>query len=117
MVPFFAAERCESAVCENAHEGMGSSLACAVRPAGKADGYVVALADMPFVRPTTIAAVRDALGVGAHLAAPTSPPRAAIPWGSAARSTNSLIPSAAAKAPPHPFAPQEPRPSRIPAAN
>ena len=66
----FAAERCESAVCENAHEGMGASLACAVRAAGKADGYLVALADMPFVRPTTIAAVRDALAAGARLAAP-----------------------------------------------
>lgn len=63
-------ENCEIAVCENASEGMGASLACAARAAGEADGYVVALADMPFVRPTSIAAVRDALAGGASLCAP-----------------------------------------------
>lgn len=65
-----AAEGCEVVVCEHAASGMGASLACAVRAAGAADGYLVALADMPFVRPSTIAAVRDALAQGALLAAP-----------------------------------------------
>ena len=65
-----AAEGCEVAVCEQAAAGMGASLACAVRAAGAADGYLVALGDMPFVRPSTIAAVRDALAAGAPLAAP-----------------------------------------------
>lgn len=64
------AEGCEIVVCENASEGMGASLACAVRAAKGADGYLIALADMPFVRPTSIAAVRDALLGGAALAAP-----------------------------------------------
>lgn len=64
------AEGCEIAVCDSAAEGMGASLACAARAAGPADGYVVALADMPFVRPSTIAAVCDALAAGAPLAAP-----------------------------------------------
>ena len=63
-------EGCRIVVCENAAEGMGASLACAVRAAGRVDGYLVALADMPFVRPSTIAAVRDALASGAALAAP-----------------------------------------------
>ena len=65
-----AAEGCEVAVCEQAATGMGASLACAVRAAGAADAYMVALGDMPFVRPSTIAAVRDALAAGALLAAP-----------------------------------------------
>jgi molybdenum cofactor cytidylyltransferase len=65
-----AAEGCEVVVCGNAPEGMGASLACAARAAGEVDGYLVALADMPFVRPTSIAAVRDALAAGASLAAP-----------------------------------------------
>jgi molybdenum cofactor cytidylyltransferase len=64
------AESCEVVVCPNADEGMGTSLAYAVRAAGAADGYLVALADMPFVRPTSIAAVRDALASGAQIAAP-----------------------------------------------
>jgi molybdenum cofactor cytidylyltransferase len=62
-------EGCEVVICENAAEGMGASLACAARAAA-ADGYLVALGDMPFVRRTTIAAVRDALAGGAALAAP-----------------------------------------------
>ena len=61
---------CEVAICENAADGMGASLACAARVAGATDGYLVALADMPFLRRTTIAAVRDALAGGARLAAP-----------------------------------------------
>jgi molybdenum cofactor cytidylyltransferase len=65
-----AAEGCEVVVCPRAAEGMGASLACAARAAGAADGYLVALADMPFVRPSTIAAVREALERGATLAAP-----------------------------------------------
>ena len=64
------AEGCEIVVCANAADGMGASLACAARAAGPRDGYLVALADMPFVRPSSIAAVRDALAGGAPLAAP-----------------------------------------------
>ncbi len=64
------AEGCRVSVCENAAEGMGASLACATRSAGEAEGYVVALGDMPFVRRSSIAAVRDALAAGALLAAP-----------------------------------------------
>jgi molybdenum cofactor cytidylyltransferase len=64
------AEGCEVAVCERAAEGMGASLACAARAAGEADGYLVALGDMPFVRPSSIAAVREALERGAQIAAP-----------------------------------------------
>ena len=63
-------EGCEVVVCEKAAEGMGASLACAATQAQEADGYLVALGDMPFVRRTTIAAVRDALAAGAPLAAP-----------------------------------------------
>jgi molybdenum cofactor cytidylyltransferase len=63
-------EYCRVVVCENAAEGMGASLACTARAAGRADAYLVALADMPFVRRTSIAAVRDAIASGAVLAAP-----------------------------------------------
>jgi molybdenum cofactor cytidylyltransferase len=66
----FQSEGCKAVVCERAHEGMGASLACAARAAGKRDGYIVALADMPYIRPSSIAAVRQALEGGAALAAP-----------------------------------------------
>lgn len=64
------AEGCEVVTCENAAEGMGASLACAGRAAGTADGYLVALGDMPFIRPSSIEAVRAAIEAGAPLAAP-----------------------------------------------
>jgi len=70
LAELLRAEGCEVTLCANADEGMGASLACAVRAAGAADGYLVALADMPFVRPTSIGAVRDALAGGARIAAP-----------------------------------------------
>jgi molybdenum cofactor cytidylyltransferase len=70
LAGLFEKEGCAVVVCENASEGMGASLACAVRAAGDAGGFVIALADMPFIRASTIAAVRDALAAGAPLAAP-----------------------------------------------
>jgi len=79
------AEGCEVVVCDRSEEGMGASLACAARAAGAADGYLVALADMPFVRPSSIAAVRDALAAGASLAAPYFRTRRGHPVGIAGR--------------------------------
>jgi len=70
LTSILTAEGCEVFTCDHAAQGMGASLACAVRAAGRAQGYLVALADMPFVRRSSIAAVRDALAAGAPLAAP-----------------------------------------------
>lgn len=78
-------EGCEVVVCDTAAEGMGASLACAARAAGSADGYLVALGDMPFVRPSSIGAVRDALAAGAPLAAPFWRARRGHPVGIAGR--------------------------------
>ncbi len=80
-----AAEGCEVVVCEDADAGMGASLACGARAAGDVAGYLVALADMPFVRPSTIAAVRDALAGGAPLARPYFRTRRGHPVGIAGR--------------------------------
>ena len=85
------AENCRVVVCENAHEGMGASLACAARAAGEAGGYLVALGDMPFVRRSSIAAVRDALAAGAPLAAPYFRTRRGHPVGIASSFYGELI--------------------------
>lgn len=61
----------EICVCARSQEGMGASLACGVRASAAADGWIVALADMPFIRPTTIAAIVQALQGGAAIVAPT----------------------------------------------
>lgn len=62
---------CNTVVCKNAGEGMGTSLAAGVRAASEADGWVVALADMPFLRPETIRVIAKALSEGAAIAAPS----------------------------------------------
>ena len=56
--------------CAHADEGMGASLACGVAAAPDADAWVVALADMPWIRPGTIRSVAEALERGADIAAP-----------------------------------------------
>jgi len=78
-------------VCDDAAEGMGASLACAARAAGEADGYLIALGDMPFVRPSSIAAVRDALAGGAPLAAPYFRARRGHPVGVSGRFRRELL--------------------------
>ena len=55
--------------CARADEGMGASLACGVAAASDADGWIVALADMPWIAPAAIAVVADALRDGADIAA------------------------------------------------
>lgn len=83
-------EGCKLVVCENAAEGMGASLACAVRAVADADAFVVALADMPFIRSSTIAAVRDALVAGAPLVAPYFRARRGHPVGISAKFRSEL---------------------------
>ena len=61
---------CNTVVCKNASEGMGTSLAAGVRAASEADGWVVALADMPFIRTETVRTVARAISEGAAIAAP-----------------------------------------------
>ena len=56
--------------CARADEGMGASLACGVAATGDAGGWVVALADMPWIAPATIRRVVEALAAGASIAAP-----------------------------------------------
>ena len=91
LVEILKNEGCEVVVCENADDGMGASLACAARAAGKAGGYLVALADMPFIRRSSIAAVREALVSGAPLAAPYWRSRRGHPVGIAGRFFDQLV--------------------------
>jgi molybdenum cofactor cytidylyltransferase len=56
--------------CPEAVDGMGVSLAAGIRASADAAGWVVALADMPFVDPVTIRRVAQAIEAGADVAAP-----------------------------------------------
>ena len=75
-----AAEGARVVRAERAAEGMGASLAAGVDAAGAADGYVVALADMPWIAPATMARIARCIGTRCdhRRAAPrrrTRPPR------------------------------------------
>lgn len=66
-----AALGCEILCCENADDGMAASLVTGLAHAAHAAGWVIALADMPCVKPETIEALVAALGRGAAIAVPT----------------------------------------------
>mgnify|MGYP006371076303 CR=1 FL=1 len=66
----FLAENIQVVVCDNANEGMGASLACGVRAAQDADGWVIALGDMPFIQSETISEVAEQIAHGAVIVAP-----------------------------------------------
>lgn len=57
--------------CEQADQGMGVSLSAGVAASSDARGWVIALADMPFIKPETIKSVVALLQDGAPLAAPS----------------------------------------------
>lgn len=67
--------------CPEAASGMGASLACGVRAMPEADGWLIALADMPFIRADTFRAVAALLRAGAVLAAPRHMGRRGHPVG------------------------------------
>ena len=76
-----AAERAHVIECPDARLGMGHSIACGVRASAEADGWIIALGDMPFIESATIAAIADALRAGAALVAPAHAGRRGHPVG------------------------------------
>ena len=59
-------------VIENprADEGMATSLAAGVNATSDASGWLIALADMPWIKPATICALAEKLNNGASMVAP-----------------------------------------------
>ena len=78
-------------VSERAHEGMGESLKTAVEAVRDADGWIVALADMPFIRPETHSRIAQALKDGATIAAPSYRGERGHPVGLSARFRDELL--------------------------
>lgn len=66
---------------DRAERGMGASLAFGVASEPDADGWIVALADMPFVRPETVKALARELRAGASIVVPVSNGRRGHPVG------------------------------------
>lgn len=85
------AEGMRIAVCRDAAGGMGHTLAAGVRASEGAAGWVVALADMPGILPSTIALVAQALGGGASIVAPRFRGDRGHPVGMASRFRDDLL--------------------------
>lgn len=62
---------CEVIECQTADQGMGASLVHALLHARAAAGWIIALADMPYVQAATSIALIDAIRHGANIAVPT----------------------------------------------
>jgi molybdenum cofactor cytidylyltransferase len=77
--------------CAAAARGMGASLACAVAASARARGWVVTLADMPWIRPSTIHRVALSVEAGAPIAAPRYRARRGHPVGFAAEWREQLL--------------------------
>ena len=82
---------CKTVVCRSAADGMGTSLAMGIRASEDADGWVIALADMPFIRPETIARIAAGLAEGAVIAAPACNGERGHPVGFARRFRDDLL--------------------------
>ena len=67
--------------CPAASYGMGHSLACGVGASANASGWVVALADMPYLKTDTVAHIVQRLREGAALVAPSYRGRRGHPVG------------------------------------
>jgi molybdenum cofactor cytidylyltransferase len=70
-------------VVENpcADHGIGASLSAGVSASGEAGGWLIALADMPWIHPATIRMLADRLRSGASMVAPVNGGRRGHPVG------------------------------------
>lgn len=91
LARLLAEEGLEVKAFPGAAEGMGASLAFGVAAAPGADGWLVALADMPWVRIETARAVAELLRGGALVAAPSRAGRRGHPVGFGIRLISELL--------------------------
>jgi len=80
-------------VVENLHAstGMGTSIACGVANSADAPGWVIALADMPYIPESVIQAIVTGLEQGADIIAPVYNSKRGHPVGFAARYAHDLM--------------------------
>ncbi len=78
-------------VCKRAEEGMGHSLATAVEASPSDTNWIIALGDMPLIKPETIRAVADAVENGAAFAMPKYKDQRGHPVGIHARFRDDLL--------------------------
>jgi molybdenum cofactor cytidylyltransferase len=81
LAALLQAEGAEVRICTDAEQGMSASLVFGILARPEAAGWLIALADMPWIAPTTIRKVAEALRLGATIAAPSWQGRRGHPVG------------------------------------
>ncbi len=79
------------AVNAHAHEGLSSSIITGIGARPRADAWLIALADMPWLRTATVLAIEQALHAGAAIAAPVYRGRRGHPVGFSAAFRDRLL--------------------------
>jgi molybdenum cofactor cytidylyltransferase len=87
----FEAENATVQVSTDAHLGMGHSLVCGIEASGHANGWVIALADMPFLKSETIEAIARRIEYGGRIAIPTYRGERGHPVGFGSRYRDELL--------------------------
>lgn len=77
---------------EDAHQGMAASLVSGIKANQQADGWLIGLADMPFIQPSVIAESQVLLQDGAAITQPEYKGRRGHPVGFAAAFLPQLLP-------------------------
>jgi molybdenum cofactor cytidylyltransferase len=90
LIERFAALGVPCVISPTSEDGMGASIAAGIAARADAKGWLIALADMPFIQPATIAGVLAALRAGATIAAPHCQGRRGHPVGFAATCGDAL---------------------------
>jgi molybdenum cofactor cytidylyltransferase len=91
LAKLLAGEGLATVLCHEAEQGMGHSLSCGIAASAAADGWLVALADMPYIELASYHAVLGALQDGANLARPAYRGKVGHPVGFAAKYLPELL--------------------------
>jgi len=81
LATILAESGAEIVVFEEAEKGMGATLAFGVRSSAQADAWIVALADMPWIKSATVRSVARSLKAGSPLVVPVHEHRRGHPVG------------------------------------
>lgn len=81
----------QAVVCARAERGIGASLACGVGAAPYADGWLIAMADMPGIKTKTIRLLAEGLRQGDAIVAPYLGTRRGHPVGFSRRYYDRLV--------------------------
>ena len=77
--------------CQDAQQGMSRSFVCGIGASENADGWVIALGDMPFLLPQTIKSVAARIAQSGHIAVPSYLGQRGHPIGFGRRYLNELL--------------------------